>query len=98
MLEFIKMFGLGILYTLLLPFIVVFFALSLVFVFANYLVLESKTLFGFFFGYTFTTDTELEEKLQEMKDNGKRDDENPDASYEYIDETVSDSTKGSDEE
>ena len=60
MLEFIKMFGLGVLYTILLPFIVAFFALSLVFVFSNYLVLEAKTLFGFFFGYTFTTETELE--------------------------------------
>ena len=57
MLEFIKMFGLGILYTLLLPFIVAIFGCYLVYVFFNYLVIEAKTLFGFFFGYTFSETT-----------------------------------------
>jgi len=67
MLEFIKMFGLGMLYTLLLPFIVVIFALYLVYVFCNYLVLEVINIFGFFFGYTFSTETELEKKLNDVK-------------------------------
>lgn len=71
MLEFIKMFGLGILYTILFPFIVVIFAAFLVYVFCDYLFLEIKTLVGFFFGYTFTTDTELELKLKEMKESAK---------------------------
>ena len=71
MLEFIKMFGLGILYTILFPFIVVIFVAFLVYVFCDYLFLEVKTLVGFFFGYTFTTDTELEVKLKEMKENAK---------------------------
>lgn len=71
MLEFIKMFGLGILYTILFPFIVVIFAAFLVYVFCDYLVLEVKTLVGFFFGYTFTTDTQLEIKLKEMKENAR---------------------------
>ena len=63
MLEFIKMFGLGILYTILFPFIVAIFALYLVYVVGNYLVLEAINFFGFFFGYTFTTETELEKKI-----------------------------------
>lgn len=68
MLEFIKMFGLGVLYTILFPFLVIIFAAFLVYVFADYLFLEVKTLVGFFFGYTFTTETELELKLKEMKE------------------------------
>lgn len=68
MLEFIKMFGLGILYTILFPFIVAIFVLYLVYVIGNYLVLEAINFCGFFFGYTFTTETELEKKLAEMKE------------------------------
>lgn len=86
MLEFIKMFGLGVLYTILFPFIVVIFAAYLVYVFGNYLVIECITIFGFFFGYTFTTETELEEKLREMKENNEKKDETEDVhvvSYEY---------------
>ena len=79
MLEFIKMFGLGILYTILLPLIVAVFGLFLVYVFFNYLVMESKTLFGFFFGYTFTTDTDLEIKLMMMKE----EEEKKEVSYQY---------------
>ena len=71
MLEFIKMFGLGILYTILFPFIVAIFALYLVYVIGNYLVLETINFCGFFFGYTFTTETELEKKLAEMKESSK---------------------------
>lgn len=67
MLEFIKMFGLGILYTILLPFIIVIFALYIVYVFGNYLVLEAINLFGFFFGYSFSVETELEKKLAGMR-------------------------------
>lgn len=68
MLEFIKMFGLGILYTILFPFIVAIFALYLVYVFFNYLVMELISFFGFFFGYTFTVETELERQLAKMKE------------------------------
>lgn len=67
MLEFIKMFGLGILYTILFPFIVVFFAVVLVYVVINYLVHEVVNFFGFFLGHTFTTDTALDIKLKEIK-------------------------------
>jgi hypothetical protein len=83
MLEFIKMFGLGILYTILFPFIVLIFALYLVYVFVNYLIIEGLTLFGFFFGYTFTVETELERKLREMKETNKKSEENHGVSYEY---------------
>ena len=84
MLEFIKMFGLGILYTILFPFIVLIFAIYLVYVFVNYLVVESLTLFGFFFGYTFTTETELEKKLRESKENNEREkEEAKEIVYEY---------------
>lgn len=68
MLEFIKMFGLGILYTLLLPFIVASFAVFVIYAIFNYLVLECVNLFGFFFGYTFTTETDLERKLDRMRE------------------------------
>ena len=68
MLEFIKMFGLGILYTLLFPFIVVIFALYVVYVFGNYLVFEFINFFGFFFGYSFSEETELEKKLLSIKE------------------------------
>ena len=67
MLEFIKMFGLGILYTILFPFILVIFVLYLIYVLFNYLVLEMINFFGFFFGYTFTPETALEKKLHIMK-------------------------------
>ena len=67
MLEFIKMFGLGILYTILFPFIVVIFGLYLVYVFLNYLVLETMNIVGFFVGYSFTVETSLEKKMLEMK-------------------------------
>ena len=75
MLEFIKMFGLGILYTILFPFIVAIFALYLVYVVGNYLVLEAINFCGFFFGYTFTTETELEKQLAEMKEGPKEEKE-----------------------
>ena len=99
MLEFIKMFGLGILYTILFPFIVLFFGIYLVYVFVNYLVIESISLFGFFFGYTFATDTELEKKLNEMKEhNEKSKQEVSSVAYEY-DPSVSEvnDEEGSDE-
>lgn len=84
MLEFIKMFGLGILYAILFPFIVLIFALYLVYVFVNYLVIECLTLFGFFFGYTFTVETELERKLREIKENNEKSKEEvKEISYEY---------------
>ena len=61
------MFGLGILYTLLFPFIAAIFVLFLVYALFNYLVLECINLFGFFLGYTFTVETELDKKLEDMK-------------------------------
>lgn len=67
MLEFIKMFGLGVLYTLLFPLIVVIFLLYTIYVFCNYLVLEVINLVGFFFGYSFSTETELERRLHSGK-------------------------------
>lgn len=94
MLEFIKMFGLGILYTILFPFMVIFFALSLVFVLGNYLFLEVKTCVGFFFGYTFTTDTQLEKKLKEIKREKKAAAE----SEEVVEITQDEILEGSDEQ
>ena len=67
MLEFIKMFGLGILYTILFPFIIAIFVLHVVYAFCNYLVLEFISIFGFFFGYTFSEKTPLEKKLESIK-------------------------------
>ena len=84
MLEFIKMFGLGILYTILFPLIVLVFALYLVYVFGNYLVMEALSIFGFFFGYTFSEETKLEQQLKEIKENGlKESKKEPEVVYEY---------------
>lgn len=91
MLEFIKMFGLGILYTILFPFILVIFVLYLGYVLVNYLVLEMINFFGFFFGYTFTPETALEKKLHLMK---KTVDSKPQDVIETIE--VGEELKGSD--
>ena len=102
MLEFIKMFGLGILYTLLLPFIIAIFICYIIYVFFNYLVLEAINLFGFFFGYTFTTETELEKKLESMKVNPEGEKASEVIGDELFDdfflqEDVVDDLKGSDQ-
>ena len=67
MLEFIKMFGLGILYTIISPVLLVIFLLFVLYSFFNYLVYEVIYLGGFFMGKRFTTETELEKKLTLMK-------------------------------
>lgn len=92
MLEFIKMFGLGILYTILFPFIVVFFVLVLVGVLINYLVLEVINLSGFFFGNTFTVETKLDKKLRQMKEEAKKalEKDNEDLVSDVINEEGSD--------
>lgn len=82
MLEFIKMFGLGILYTILFPVIVVFFALVLVFVLVNYLVMECINCVGFFFGNTFTVETDLDKELKKIKAEKKQAEEVKDAVLE----------------
>ena len=102
MLEFIKMFGLGILYTLLLPFIIAIFICYIIYVFFNYLVLEAINLFGFFFGYTFTPETELEKKLESMRvkpEQEKNQEATGDELFDdfFLQEDVVDDLKGSDE-
>lgn len=99
MLEFIKMFGLGILYTLLFPFIIVIFALYIVYVFFNYLVLECVNFFGFFFGYSFTIETELDKKLAEMKARPIEDERVVGDVFDdfFAQESVAEELKGSDE-
>ena len=67
MLEFIKMFGLGILYTILSPFILLFFLCFVVYSFFNYLVFEVINLGGFFFGRKFSVETSLEKELARRK-------------------------------
>lgn len=67
MLEFIKMFGLGVLYTILSPVILLFFLVFVVYSFFNYLVCEVINLSGFFFGRKFTAHTELDKRLSRMK-------------------------------
>lgn len=67
MLEFIKMFGMGILYTILSPVILAFFLLFLVYSIFNYLVCEAIYLGGFFFGRKFDDKTELEKKYLKLK-------------------------------
>ena len=97
MLEFIKMFGLGILYTLLFPFIIVIFALYIVYVFGNYLVLEAINLFGFFFGYSFSVETELEKKLAGMRVNSSGSESVSEEFEDFFEQVdVTDDLRGSD--
>lgn len=97
MLEFIKMFGLGILYTLLFPFIIVIFALYIVYVFGNYLVLEAINLFGFFFGYSFSVETELEKKLASMRVNSNGSESVAEEFEDFFEQgDVTDDLRGSD--
>ena len=85
MLEFIKMFGLGVVYTIIFPFIVIIFLVNLVYSFINYLIMECIAIFGFFFGYTFSTETPLEKKLEEMKNENIKKSEQ-EIIYEYNEE------------
>ena len=67
MMEFIKMFGLGILYTILSPLFLLAFLLFVVFAFINYLVQEVMSLVGFFAGKRFSVETDLDKKLKQMR-------------------------------
>lgn len=67
MLEFIKMFGMGILYTILSPVILAFFLLFVVYSVLNYLVCEVIYLGGFFLGRRFDDKTELEKRYLKLK-------------------------------
>ena len=71
MLEFIKMFGLGVLYTVLSPIILLSFVLFLLFALGNYVVFEIINLVGFFAGKRFSEETELDKKLAKMKVQGQ---------------------------
>jgi hypothetical protein len=67
MLEFIKMFGMGIFYTIISPIVLVFFALFLIYSLFNYLVCEAINLSGFFFGKRFTAQTTLDKECNKIK-------------------------------
>jgi len=67
MLEFIKMFGLGILYTILSPIILLFFLLFVLYTVGNYLICEVIYLCGFFMGKRFSELTALDKKLEKIK-------------------------------
>ena len=67
MLEFIKMFGLGILYTVLSPVILAIFLLFVLYAFFNYLVFEVINLVGFFAGKKLSEETELDKKLKKIR-------------------------------
>lgn len=98
MLEFIKMFGLGILYTVLFPLIVVIFALYMIYTLGNYLVLEVINLVGFFFGYSFSVETELEKRLHSSKNKESINEKKMDDDFEDLlkSESVDAELKGSD--
>ena len=67
MLEFIKMFGLGILYTVLSPVILAIFLLFVLYAFFNYLVFEVINIVGFFAGKRLSEETELDKKLKKIR-------------------------------
>ena len=65
------MFGMGILYTILSPIILLVFLLFVIYSFINYLVCEVINLSGFFFGKRFVAETELEKSLIRAKEEVK---------------------------
>ena len=67
MLEFIKMFGLGILYTILSPVFLLVFLLFVLFALGNYFVFEVINLVGFFAGKRFSVETDLDKKLKQIR-------------------------------
>ena len=67
MLEFLKMFGMGVLYTILSPIILCFFLLFVVYALINYIVCEVIYFGGFFFGKNFSDVTPLEKEYERMK-------------------------------
>ena len=71
MLEFIKMFGLGVLYTILSPIILLIFLLFVVYSFFNYITFEVINFVGFFAGKRFTEETDLDKKLKKMRAQGQ---------------------------
>ena len=71
MLEFVKMFGLGVLYTVLSPVFLLIFLLFVVYSLFNYLVFEVINIIGFFAGKRFTEETELDKKLKKIKEQGQ---------------------------
>lgn len=71
MLEFIKMFGLGIIYTLLSPLFAAILLLVIIYSTINYLVLEIINLSGFFFGRRVVAETDLDKQLKSVKEEVK---------------------------
>lgn len=67
MLEFIKMFGLGVFYTLISPLILVFFILCIFYALINYFVCEAINLSGFFLGKRFVAETKLQKDMEKSK-------------------------------
>ena len=67
MLEFIKMFGMGIFYTIVSPIVLAFFVLFLIYSFFNYLVCEIINLSGFFLGKKFKAQTQLDKEYLKIK-------------------------------
>ena len=71
MLEFIKMFGLGIFYTIISPVILAIFALFVGYSLVNYLLCEVINLSGFFFGKRFVVETNLEKTMTKLKNKNR---------------------------
>ena len=86
MLEFIKMFGMGIFYTIMSPIILVFFALFLIYSFFNYLVCEVINLSGFFLGRKFTPQTALDKDCAKMLKEKELSVESEETEEEYVSE------------
>ena len=67
MLEFIKMFGMGILYTILSPVILLVFLIFVAYSIVNYFVCEVIYLSGFFMGKRFEEQTKLDKALAKRR-------------------------------
>lgn len=65
--EFLKTFGLGILYTIASPFALAFFSLFLIYTFLNYIVCEVYNASTFFLGKGCSRYTKLEKHYKKMK-------------------------------
>ena len=61
------MFGLGVLYTIISPFLLAYFALFLVYTLVSYLICDVYTIIFFFFGGGCSLKTKLEKELEKSK-------------------------------
>lgn len=67
MVEFLRLFGQGVFFTLISPFLALVLLLGVVYNFLNYIIFEIKNFSSFFVGKPLDTPNQLELELEERK-------------------------------